>query len=113
MQKKPTNQHFRHKILQIFVDEILQTFWSGQRFELSYDDLEDFQTRNMMKDPISNNWICSICGKTGVNKIDISRHIESNHAILPPLVCQFCNKFYKSKKSLRQHQVATHENPTN
>ena len=107
-----TLESHKHKIL--FPKCSKSQIFTEDRIEMSHDEFEDFLVTNMSKEPgmgVSgeNVWKCLVCGKCGVNKIDISRHIESTHVSLPPVICSICNKWYKTKKSLRTHQNTFHE----
>ena len=42
------------------------------------------------------------------NKKDMKKHIEARHAVLPALVCQTCGKKYKTRESLRKHELQSH-----
>ena len=85
------------------------TFWlsSGDRLQISHDEFETFSMENMCKDE-NGRWTCKLCGKSTVNKIDVTRHIESTHVELPMLMCDLCHKYFKTKKSLRTHQIKFH-----
>ena len=78
--------------------------------QLSHDEFDNFLVTTLIKDPVSNLWRCGMCGKQAINKIDISRHIESNHVILPPLICGVCNQSFKTRRTLRTHELTVHEN---
>ena len=62
--------------------------------EGKFEELKDFANANISKDPETGRWLCSICGATFVNKLDVKRHIEAKHVVLPPL---YCNRASMSK----------------
>jgi len=51
---------------------------------------------------------CTICGKEGRRK-DIKDHIEANHLEGLSVPCNFCEKTYKSRNSLKNHIRASHK----
>ena len=55
-------------------------------------------------------WHCSVCGKSGVGKTDISRHIEGTHITNHPgLQCHICGEKLKSRNALRLHKSSKHK----
>ena len=65
---------------------------------------------NCFKDPHNNAWYCCLCGQMCSNKLDVSRHIESKHVILPVINCNICGKPSKTRNSLRMHMKTYHSN---
>ena len=53
-------------------------------------------------------WVCSVCGKSAARKIDISRHVEARHVHNLQIACQQCQRFFKTRDSLRKHCVSSH-----
>lgn len=53
----------------------------------------------------TNTRVCSICGRSFVNRIVYNAHLRRVHGP-PRYQCQFCNKLFKQKKSLDQHTAA-------
>ena len=100
----------KHKILEktFWIDcDCLLTF-TGNPVQLSHQELDDFLAVNTYKDQTVGRWMCGICGLSFLNKIDVNRHIESKHVILPELLCAICNKPSKTRHSLRIHMKITH-----
>ena len=80
---------------------------SGNAVELTQEDLEDFLSGNNTRQP-NGLWMCNICGKSSSNRIDINRHVEAQHVKLPPLHCEICDKYYKTRDSFRRHETREH-----
>jgi len=80
----------------------------GYRVQLSFDQLDLFIEENRSK--IGPNWSCNICGQSSINKSDVSKHIESKHVTLPPLSCQLCHRNFKTRESLRKHELYSCKN---
>lgn len=80
---------------------------------LTYEDLDQFLTDNCTKHTDhtqkTNHWLCNFCNKSSYSVRDIKKHIEAKHVRLPPLICEFCQKPYKTRESLRKHQIQSHE----
>jgi len=76
--------------------------------ELNLDELENFIMDNCIKDLLTNKWACGMCGQNG-GKLDVSRHIEAKHVILPNLKCDVCLKASKTRDSLRRHMTKYHK----
>ena len=84
------------------------------RTSLTHEELDQFLADNSSRynDPVqkSNYWMCNFCNKSCINLSDVKKHIEAKHVILPPLICEICQKPYKTRESLRKHQIQSHEN---
>ena len=76
--------------------------------KLSLDQLDSFIEENRTKDLFGQNWTCNICGQVAINKLDIGRHIEAKHVIVPLLECDFCHKSLKTRDALRRHIMRVH-----
>ena len=50
---------------------------------------------------------CKVCGKEG-HRNDIKKHIEANHLEGVSIPCKFCEKTFRSRKSLREHTLKYH-----
>lgn len=74
--------------------------------EITHDQLPFFVEANCSK--VENQWVCNICGQTKSSKIDVTRHMEAKHVILPELICHICNKTSKTRHSLRVHMKNAH-----
>ena len=69
----------------------------------------DAQIESMMY-KADREWHCSVCGKSGVGKTDISRHIEGTHITNHPgLQCHICGEKLKSRNALRLHKSSKHK----
>jgi len=53
-------------------------------------------------------WVCRQCGRSAVRRIDIARHVEARHVPNLQVSCQFCNRNFKTRDSLRKHVVNVH-----
>ena len=51
---------------------------------------------------------CKVCGKEGMRN-DIRKHIEANHLEGVCIPCNFCEKTFRSRKSLREHKLKYHK----
>jgi len=51
--------------------------------------------------------ICTICGKEGT-ATNIMDHIEGHHLEGVSILCTYCEKTFRSRKTLRQHKRNTH-----
>ena len=76
---------------------------------LNHDQLDQFVNENIYKDFDTSRWTCSLCSSTFLNKIDVARHIEAKHVILPELPCTICKKAYKTRHSLKIHMKNAHQ----
>ena len=80
--------------------------YSGGRVSLTHEELDNFIVENSVK--ISSGYSCNICQHISPTPTKIARHIESWHVTLPPLQCSLCNKYLKTRDSLRQHELKYH-----
>ena len=94
--------------LAFYLSILFHSLFTGGKVQLSFEELEDFAYANISKDPDTGRWLCSICGATFVNKLDVKRHIEAKHVVLPPLYCNMCNKAVKTSHSMRMHMKSVH-----
>ena len=76
--------------------------------EMSHDQLDTFIEKNRSKDHFGQNWTCNICGHLAINKLDIGRHIEAKHVIVPILECDYCQKPHRTRDALRRHVMKVH-----
>lgn len=68
----------------------------------------DIQIENMiMKN--AGGWQCNMCGKSANHKSDLQRHAEVHIAGVSH-TCDFCNKIFSTKNSLRVHKQRKHRN---
>lgn len=54
---------------------------------------------------------CSYC-KLVITSVNLWRHIRTQHTAQQPQVCQYCQKNFKNKYSLREHIRIGHEKLT-
>ena len=54
-------------------------------------------------------YTCNVCGKEGTNPTNIRDHIEANHIEGISLPCNFCEKKFRSRASLRMHNSRDHK----
>jgi len=79
---------------------------------MSHEEFDDFVSQNVFKDH-SMRWTCGICNQsTFLNKLDVIRHIESRHVILPEIFCNICGKPSKTRNALRMHKKNYHSSTT-
>ena len=52
-------------------------------------------------------YICKFCQKQARNKNHIGKHIES-HIDGITLTCEYCNKKFRSRESIRMHKMRAH-----
>ena len=84
-------------------------------FSGDLDDLEEMVKSMMEKS--SNKLaagrgfaeICKVCGKEGMGH-NIKDHIEANHLEGIVIPCNFCEKTFRSRNSLRVHKIRQHPN---
>ena len=53
-------------------------------------------------------WICQVCGKETKSNTSIRDHIEVHHIEGISLPCNFCEKIFRSRSSLRMHKSSSH-----
>ena len=53
-------------------------------------------------------YICNVCGKEGYHRRDVRDHIEANHLEGISIPCNFCEKMFRTRHSMRQHQAKYH-----
>lgn len=51
----------------------------------------------------NGSYVCSLCGIMNQMKDDILRHFFDVHNVTPPFRCEYCDKNFKYKSSLRIH----------
>ena len=51
---------------------------------------------------------CNVCGKEAINS-DIKKHIEANHLEGISIPCNFCDKIFRSSRSLTTHNQRFHK----
>ena len=76
-------------------------------------DLKDLDEKvNSMMEKIENSlptkYTCKVCGKEGMRN-DLRKHIEANHLEGVCIPCNFCERTFRSRKSLREHNLKDHK----
>ena len=76
-------------------------------------DLKDLDEKvNSMMEKIENSlptkYTCKVCGKEGMRN-DLRKHIEANHLEGVCIPCNFCERTFRSRKSLREHKLKHHK----
>ena len=61
------------------------------------------------KKPVKS-FICKVCGKESGQKINIKDHIEANHLDGVSIPCNFCEKTFRTRDTLRKHNSRNHTN---
>ena len=54
-------------------------------------------------------YTCNVCGKEGTAPTQMRDHIEANHIEGISLPCNFCEKIFRSRSSLRMHKSRDHK----
>merc|ERR1712059_206464 len=54
-------------------------------------------------------WVCCICGRSAVNRLDIKRHIESKHCSTPGFSCDAPGCEGPLQVDKTRHSLATHK----
>ena len=84
---------------------------------LSVDLVELDERVKLMMEKTQNNlgngrgfaYLCKVCGKEGPKK-DLRDHIEANHLEGVIIPCNFCDKTFRCKNSVRMHIKRQHKN---
>ena len=58
---------------------------------------------------MSKAYICQVCGKEG-RVTDIKQHIEANHVEGIVIPCKLCEKTFRTRNVLKQHNHFHHSN---
>ena len=82
------------------------------QFISSLPDLEEM-VKSLMERSVNHNghqkgFTCKVCGKED-NSTNIKKHIESNHLEGVSIPCNFCEKTFRSRRSLGLHKLQNHE----
>ena len=88
--------------------QAMATVDKGFKTDLSHEDFDSFFEANSARDQFTKCWHCNLCGQQCLNKLDMSRHIESKHVNLPELNCDICGKSSKTRNALRMHMKNYH-----
>ena len=71
----------------------------------NYQNIEEIdQTIEEMMEKVDGTWKCMTCGKMFKNKCHVKEHVEIHIEGLN-FPCQFCDKTFRSRHSLRDHIV--------
>ena len=66
------------------------------------------KSENLLPNGQRKAHICKVCGKEGMGN-DIKKHIEANHLEGVSIPCNFCERTFRSRKSLREHNLKYHK----
>ena len=82
------------------------------QFISSLTDLEEM-VKSLMERSVTHNghqkgFTCKVCGKED-NSTNIKKHIEANHLEGVSIPCNFCEKTFRSTRSLVLHKSQNHE----
>ena len=66
------------------------------------------KSENLLPNGQRKAHICKVCGKEGMGN-DIKKHIEANHLEGVSIPCNFCERTFRSRKSLREHNIKYHK----
>ena len=77
------------------------------------EDLKELDEKvNAMMEKSENlvptRYTCKLCGKAGMRN-DIRKHIEANHLEGVCIPCNFCEKTFRSRQSVREHKLKHHK----
>ena len=84
------------------------------QFISSLPDLEEMvksmmeKSENLLPNAQSRAHRCKVCGKEDYST-NIKKHIESNHLEGVSIPCNFCEKTFRSRRSLGLHKLQNHE----
>ena len=84
------------------------------QFISSLPDLEEMvksmmeKSENLLPNAQSRAHRCKVCGKEDYST-NIKKHIESNHLEGVSIPCNFCEKTFRSRRSLGLHKSQNHE----
>ena len=80
---------------------------------LEHDQLDGYidETCVMTEDEFGGkSFNCAVCQKVARSKQDITRHIESNHVLTTPFICDLCSSQHKTRRELTRHQKQHKDN---
>ena len=66
-------------------------------------------TLNSMISKIGDNWTCNPCGKVTKDRGNLKRHVENMHTQGLEFPCTRCDKLFRSKKCLYNHNASKHK----
>ena len=55
-------------------------------------------------------YVCNVCGKEGKHS-QVRDHIEANHLEGVSILCNFCEKIFRTRDNCRKHQTKDHLEP--
>lgn len=99
-----------HRYLIIIINKFLKTLIL-YRF-LTYPTHVLSLHASSTADGTNTKWSqCSYC-KLVITSVNLWRHVRTQHTAQQPQVCQYCQKNFKNKYSLREHIRIAHEKLT-
>ena len=83
----------------------------GQKFFCDLDSLDAFIDANTTSAAPAQGWMCCLCARTSINKLDIKRHIESKHCSTMGFSCDVegCIAGPNGNLHKTRHSLATHK----
>ena len=134
-QQKQVKNHTKKQVAIPKVETSLDSYYSGynssmedvsekavsvtkQNFSGDFEDLDEkiklmiTRGQTLSKDGTRKNLACTVCGKEDKYN-NIKKHIESNHVEGISIPCNFCEKTFRSRDALRQHNSHHHERHLN
>ena len=76
---------------------------------LEHDELDSYIGANSILAE-DKTFYCGVCHKSGRQRQDIERHIESVHIVTNPWPCQICGSQLKSRRGYQTHIRTQHRN---
>ena len=78
-----------------------------QELDEKVNSLMEKSQNTLSYKPNTKAYICKVCGKEGASNV-IKGHIETNHLVGVILPCNFCDKTFRARDSLRHHKAKAH-----
>ena len=100
--------------------EDIKTVIDVPSYEVSNMNINDIQelddqvksmmrkSENLCADGSRKATMCTVCGKEGFPS-QIKNHIEANHLEGVSIPCNYCDKIFRSRAGLRQHNTVYHK----
>jgi len=82
----------------------------GSTFFTNMEEMDNFIDENISSGT-PTGWVCCLCGRSAVNRLDIKRHIESKHCGTPGFSCDVTGceaQLHKTRHSLATHKRLKH-----
>ena len=107
LESVPTYNEIKNKVEYTLERAIVlqSTVFSGRIQELDEKIKTMFTTERKEGQSV---WTCQVCGKKTKSNTNIRDHIEAHHIEGISLPCNFCEKIFRSRSSLRMHKSSSH-----